>query len=289
MEQERINDLKMGERGAILSIVAYIFLSALKLVIADISNSAALKADGMNNATDIVASIAVLIGLKFSQKPADKNHPYGHWRAETIAAMMASFIMMFVGLQVLHDAVISVFEAKKESPDLISAATAVFSAGLMYLVYRYNRRLGRKINSQAVTAAAKDNLSDAWVSVGTAVGIAGSQFGLPWLDPVTAAIVGLLICKTAWDIFREASLDLTDGYDEKRLDKYKESILGISGVKGIKDIRARRYGSNSIVDVVILVNSTLDIQTAHQISDHVEEALMKEHQIFDVHVHVEPN
>lgn len=289
MVQSKVNDLKMGERGAILSIFAYIILSALKLVIADISNSAALKADGMNNVTDIVASIAVLIGLRFSQKPADKNHPYGHWKAETIAALIASFIMMAVGLQVLFEAGKSVFAAEQETPDMISALTAVFSAGIMYLVYRYNLRLGRRINSHAVTAAAKDNLSDAWVSVGTAIGIAGSQLGLPWLDPVTAVVVGVLICKTAWDIFRDASLDLTDGYDEKRLELYRKSILGISGVKGIKDIRARRYGNNSVVDVVILVNSTLGIQAAHQISDSVEEVLMKEHQIFDVHVHVEPN
>lgn len=289
MVQSKVNDLKLGERGAILSIIAYIFLSALKLVIADMSNSAALRADGMNNATDIVASIAVLIGLKFSQKPADKNHPYGHWKAETIAAMIASFIMMVVGLQVLYEAATSVFSVQQESPDLISAVTAVFSAGVMYLVYRYNRNLGRKINSQAVTAAAKDNLSDAWVSIGAAIGILGSQFGLPWLDPLTAFIVGVLICKTAWDIFKDASLDLTDGYDEEELALYKGAILEISGVKGIKDIKARKYGSNSVVDVVILVNSTLGIQAAHQISDHVEEVLMKEHQVFDVHVHVEPN
>ncbi|VEF46966.1 cation diffusion facilitator family transporter [Bacillus freudenreichii] len=289
MIQSKVNDLKMGERGAILSIIAYVFLSALKLVIADMANSAALKADGMNNATDIVASIAVLIGLKYSQKPADENHPYGHWKAEMIAAMIASFIMMVVGLQVLFEAVTSVFSAKQESPDLISALTAVFSAVVMYLVYRYNRNLGRKIDSKAVKAAAKDNLSDAWVSIGAAIGIVGSQFGLPWLDPVTAVIVGVLICKTAWGIFKDASLDLTDGYDEDKLELYKGSILKISGVKGIKDIKARRYGSNSVVDVVILVNSTLGIQAAHKISDNVEEVLMKEHQVFDVHVHVEPN
>ncbi len=283
------NDLKMGERGAILSIFAYIFLSVLKLVIADLSNSAALRADGLNNATDIVASIAVLIGLKFSQKPADDNHPYGHWKAEMVATLVASFIMMVVGLQVLFEAVSSVFAENQESPDLISALTAVFSSGIMYVVYRYNVKLGRKINSQAVTAAAKDNLSDAWVSIGAAIGIIGSQFGLPWLDPLTAVIVGLLICKTAWDIFRDASLDLTDGFDEEKLEWYKEAIFEISGVKGIKDIKARRYGNKSVVDVVILVNSTLGIQAAHEISDCVEEVLMNKHQVFAVHVHVEPN
>ncbi len=64
-------------------------------------------------------------------------------------------------------------------------------------------------------AASKDNISDAWVSIGTAIGIFGSQLGLPWLDPLAAFVVGILICKTAWEIFREASHHLTDGFDEK--------------------------------------------------------------------------
>lgn len=137
--------------------------------------------------------------------------------------------------------------------------------------------------------AAKDNLSDAWVSIGTVVGILGSQFGLPWLDPVAAVVVGLLICKTGWEIFREASHDLTDGYDENQLEVYKKSIVEIPGVKGIKKIRARKYGSSSVVDVVILVNSTLGIGAAHDISVDVEDALTKAHDVIEVHVHVEPN
>lgn len=288
MEQEKYSNLKKGERGALISIAAYILLSALKLLVGNLTGSEALKADGLNNATDIVASVAVLIGLRLSQKPPDEDHPYGHWKAETVASMIASFIMIAVGIQVLIGAISSVMHAKQESPDLISAWTGMFSAAVMYLVYRYNHNLGRKINSQAVIAAAKDNLSDAWVSIGIAVGIIGSQFNLPWLDPVAAVVVGLLICKTGWDIFRKASHDLTDGYDEVQLDVYRQTILEIPGVKGIKDIRGRKYGSNSVVDVVILVNSQLVIGAAHDISEHVEEVLMKEHDVFEVHIHVEP-
>ncbi|NEU32016.1 cation transporter [bacterium LRH843] len=289
MEQAKYSDLKMGERGAIISIGAYILLSLLKLIVGDIANSEALKADGLNNATDIIASIAVLVGLRLSQKPPDKDHPYGHWKAETVASMFASFIMMAVGIQVLFEAISSVYYAKHETPDLISAWTGIFCSFIMYAVYRFNRNLGRKINSQAVMAAAKDNLSDVWVSIGTVVGIIGSQFSLPWLDPVTAIVVGFLICKTGWDIFREASHDLTDGFDEEQLNIYRKAILGIAGVKGIKEIRARKYGSNHVVDVVILVNSTLVIGDAHDISENVEEVLYQEHDVFEVHVHVEPH
>lgn len=289
MAQQKINDLKLGERGAIVSIIAYLCLSALKLFIGYIANSEALRADGLNNATDIIASIAILIGLKFSQKPADEDHPYGHWKGETVASMIASFIMAVVGLQVLFSAVSSIFDGKHESPDLISAWTGIFSAVIMYFVYRYNRNLGKKINSQAVMAAAKDNLSDALVSIGTAVGIIGSQFNLPWLDSVTAVIVGLIICKTAWDIFRDASHQLTDGFDEKKMESFKTTALTVDGVYHVKEIRARYYGNNCVVDIVILVNPKLGIQMAHDISTEVENILKDKHGVFDVHVHVEPH
>lgn len=289
MEEEKYRNLKLGERGAIISIVAYICLSLLKLVVGYISNSDALKADGLNNSTDVIASIAVLIGLKLSQRPPDEDHGYGHWKSETIASLLASFIMMAVGLQVLFDGIVSIFDGEKESPDIIAAYVGVFSALVMYFVYRYNKKLAENIKSSAVMAAAKDNLSDAWVSIGTAVGIIGSQLNMPWLDTVTAIIVGVIICKTAWDIFRQSSHELSDGFDQDKLRLYQEVILKVEGVKGIKQIKGRNYGNNEVIDVVILVNSSLNITKAHDIATMVEKMMIIEYGVHDVHIHVEPN
>ncbi|WP_078382439.1 cation diffusion facilitator family transporter [Sutcliffiella halmapala] len=288
MENEKYQNLKLGERGAIISIIAYLCLSAIKLVVGYTSDSAALKADGLNNATDIIASIAVLIGLKLSQKPPDKDHRYGHWKSETIASMIASFIMLAVGIQVLISALTSMFQGRNESPDIMAGYVGIFSAIAMYFVYRYNKKLATKINSKAVMAASKDNLSDAWVSIGAAIGIFGSQLNMPWLDTVTAIIVGVLICKTAWDIFILASHELSDGFDENKIDKYQNVIMNVDGVKGIKEIRGRNYGNNEVLDVVILVNCTLDIKEAHDIATHVEKILMQDYGVYSVHVHVEP-
>jgi len=289
METQKYKDLKLGERGAIISITAYICLSILKLVIGYMSNSAALKADGLNNTTDIFASFAVFIGLKLSQRPPDKDHGYGHWKSETIASMVASFIMLAVGIQVLIAAFTSMFQGGKESPDMMAAYTGIVSAIVMYFVYRYNKNLAAKINSKAVMAAAKDNISDAWVSLGTAVGIFGSQLHMPWLDTLTAIVVGFLICKTAWDIFKEASHELSDGFDDKKIQLYQEVIIKVDGVEGIKEIKGRNYGNNEVIDVVILVHSTLDIREAHDIATHVEKVMIKDYGVYDVHVHVEPN
>lgn len=288
-QQQRYEKLKMGERGAIVSIIAYICLSALKLLIGNLSGSEALKADGLNNATDIVASIAVLIGLKFAQRPADEDHPYGHWKSETIASLITSFIMMAVGIQVLITAVSSVFKGREESPDLISVWTGLFCAIVMYFVYRYNKNLATKINSQAIMAAAKDNYSDALVSIGAVIGIVGSQFGLPWLDPVTAILVGGIICKTAWDIFREASHHLSDGYDETAIHAFKETVMQVDGVEEVKELRARNYGSNAVVDVVLSIDGDLEFHEAHNVATKVENELKKSTEVLEVHVHYEPS
>ena len=288
MEHQKYSDLKLGERGAIISIVAYICLSIMKLVVGYASDSAALKADGLNNTTDIIASLAVLIGLRLSQRPADQDHGYGHWKSETIASMIASFIMLAVGIQVINDAFNSMFHGVKETPNILAAYVGFFSAGVMYFVYRYNKKLAVKINSKAVMATAKDNISDAWVSIGTAVGIFGSQLNMPWLDTVTAVVVGLLICKTAWDIFKQASHELSDGFDVDKIELYRNVIMKVDGIKGIKEIKGRNYGNNEVIDVAILVNSTLDIKEAHDIATKVERVMMNDYGVYDVHVHVEP-
>src|SRR5699024_12256544 len=101
MENQKYNNLKLGERGAIISIIAYICLSIIKLIIAYISDSAALKADGLNNTTDIIASIALLIGLRLAQRPPDNDHGYGHWKNEYIASIVATSIIYALVIYVL--------------------------------------------------------------------------------------------------------------------------------------------------------------------------------------------
>nr|WP_310552042.1 cation diffusion facilitator family transporter [Paenibacillus sp. YX.27] len=281
-------DIRKGERGAMISIAAYLILSSLKLISGYWFASSALLADGFNNLTDIVASLAVLIGLRISRKPPDSDHAYGHFRAETVAALLASFIMAMVGFQVILDSSRSLLRGERADPNIWSAGIAVVCAVVMLGVYLYNRRLALKINNSALMAAAKDNLSDAMVSIGAAVGIVGAQLGLPWLDPAAAVLVGLLIVKTAWDIFRDSTYRLTDGFDEDKLLDLRSTIARIPGVEGIKDMKARIHGNLVLVDVVVEVDPGLTVMESHLISDTIEERMSKHHNIFNVHVHVEP-
>ncbi|WP_312115010.1 cation diffusion facilitator family transporter [Brevibacillus reuszeri] len=283
------SNLKEGEKGAWVSIIAYIFCAALKIGIALYASSEALMADGLNNSTDVVASVAVLIGLRIARKPPDQDHPYGHFRAETISSLIASFIMLFVGIQVVTDAVSSLFHTRESAPDMLAGWTALATSVLMVFVYRYNRDLAKKTNSQAVKAAAADNRSDALVSVGTFVGIVGAQFQMFWLDPLAAFVVGLIILKTAWDIFREATHRLTDGFDQTHLEDLRATIGDIAGVSEISDIKARYHGSSVLVDVVIHVDPDLNVVQSHTITEKIEARMRKVHKINTVHIHIEPD
>lgn len=282
------NDPKLAQKGAIISICAYLLLSVVKVSAGFWFHSKALTADGLNNTTDILVSVAILIGLQFSGKPRDHNHPYGHLRSEGIASLMASFIMAAVGIQVILNALNTIFSQESTAPELFTVWIAVPGILLMYGVYRYNLRLAKKLDRPSLRAAAKDNLTDAWVTVGAVVGILGAQWGFPWLDPLAAVVVGILICKTAWDIFQETAYQLTDGFNPKKLDEYRSTIKSVNGVVFIKDIKARVLGNETIVDVVIQVHPDMDIVQTHRLTDQIEKRMYDQHHVTHSHIHVEP-
>ncbi|SES69027.1 cation diffusion facilitator family transporter [Oceanobacillus limi] len=282
------DNLKQGEKGAWISIFSYLFLAATKLIIAYTGNSEALRADGLNNATDVIASIAILIGLKISRKPPDEDHHYGHYRAETIASLLASFIMVTIGIQVIIDTFQKIFEHQTAQPNMITAWTALGAAVVMFAVYRYNLNLSRKINSSAIYAASQDNRSDALVSIGAFIGIIGAQFGLFWLDPLAGFLVGVIICKTAWDIFKDSSHTLTDGFDEKEIGKIKKSIAKTPEVKKVEDVKGRIHGNQQFIEVTILVDPLLNVTESHDITVRIEELLAERHGITYAHIHIEP-
>ncbi|MCX7572206.1 cation diffusion facilitator family transporter [Tumebacillus sp. DT12] len=286
---EVYQDIKRGEKGAWVSIGAYVFLSLLKISVGYEASSEALIADGFNNGTDILVSIAVLVGLFISRKPPDSDHRYGHFRAQTIAQLIASFIMIFVGVEVLIQAVQSMITPKTSSPDLMAGWTALFCAAFMYGIYRYNLSLAKRINNQALMAAAKDNRSDAFVSLGAFVGILGAQLQLPWLDTVAAFGVGVIICKTGWEISYEATHHLTDGFDEKELTEYERTISRVGGVHEVKEVRARKHGNVVLLDVTIAVDSKLNVVESHTITEEIESVMNDHYGIPHVFVHIEPH
>lgn len=283
------DNIRQAEKGARISIIAYLILSSFKLFIGYFYASSGLFADGINNATDVMASICVLIGLKISKKPADHDHLYGHFRAELISSLIAAFIMLYAGIQVVFYAIKKIIFYNVEQPSLLSAIVATISALCMYLVFLYNKRLAQKIGSPSLKAAAFDNLSDALVSLGTLLGIIFTWLGFSYADIITAIILGCIISYTAIKIFLEATHILTDGIDTATIDKVTYIVSSIDEVIDIKAIKGRTHGLMHFIDVTVTVNPYLNVIQSHDITVNIEQALQNEFQTIETLVHLEPS
>ncbi|KAA1039174.1 cation diffusion facilitator family transporter [Macrococcus equipercicus] len=280
--------LEQAKKGARLSILMYIVLTLAKLLFGWINGSQALIADGLNNATDVISSIALLVGLSISMKPADSNHNYGHYRSEFIASLTASFIMFAVSVQVIVHGVTNFLSGTYSTPTAEAAVVAIISAAVMFCVYLYNRNLARKVDSSALKAAAYDNLSDALVSVGTFIGVMGVYVGVPMLDTIAAIVVGFIIMKTAVDIFRDTAITLTDGFEVETLDRMRHLVSSIPGVIQVVDLKGRNHGVISFVDVTVTVLPTLSVKESHDIAEQIEQQMKEEFGSVETIVHIEP-
>ncbi|MFH6254744.1 cation diffusion facilitator family transporter [Staphylococcus aureus] len=281
-------NLKLAQRGAYLSLIVYIILSIVKYVTGFVFNSAAVRADALNNMTDIIVSLAVIIGLKISIKPADRNHPYGHLKSENISSLLVSFVIMFVGIQVVIQNAPRLFKEDDVVPNAITIIVSLISGLVMLIVFAVNQRLAKRTKSSSLNSAAKDNLSDSLVSIGTAIGLIFTQIGFPIVDIILATLLGLLIVYTGFGIFKEAIFMLSDGFNETELEAYRNDILEVDEVQEVKSIKGRYRGSSVFIDVTIVVDANLSLVEAHQICDNVEHHLHKKG-ISSVYVHPEPD
>ncbi|MED4879378.1 cation diffusion facilitator family transporter, partial [Anoxybacillus geothermalis] len=176
-----------AEAGVLLSLFIYLLLAAGKLLAGAAAGSDGVKADGWNNLSDVMASVAVYIGMKIAKKPRDRNHPYGHSRAENISSLLAAFFMMSIGIDVITDGARTLLGGGREAaPDWLAAAAALASAAVMFIIYVLNVRLARRTYRMALAAVAKGNLSDVLVSSGAGLGIVGALLAWAGLVPWAA-------------------------------------------------------------------------------------------------------
>ena len=279
---------QIARRGIYLSIVTYVIISTAKLLVGYSFDSDAVFADGLNNFTDSFASIALLVGMILSQRPADQNHRYGHYKIETITTLIMSFVIFYIGITVTIDSTTALINQAYAAPTPINAVVGLSSGVIMSGVYWYNNRLGNKLNSPSLKASAKDNLSDALTSFATALSVVLSRTGILWLDGAMAIVVGLIIIKSGYDIFKESAFSLSDGFPQEDLDNYRKIVLMVPGVRAVSDIRGRNYGANVYIDITILVDPEISVQAGHAITEKVESALQKTEDVTAIDVHVEP-
>ncbi|GEN46074.1 cation diffusion facilitator family transporter [Alkalibacillus haloalkaliphilus] len=291
------NRTKKAQFASIVGIVANLILAVVKGIAGVLGNSKALIADAFHSASDVVSSIAVLVGIRAAQKPPDPEHPYGHGKAENIATLIVSILLVVVGVEILLDAISTLFSNEQSETGMIALYAIIFSLIVKEALFQYKKRLGDKINSPAIIADAWHHRSDAISSLIALVGIGaamiGSHYGLPFLqyfDPVAGAFIALLVMWMGFKIGRDAvSVTLETVLDEGRTKKFEMTTMKVDGVERLDMLNARTHGSYVIIDVKISVDPNITVDEGHSIAARVKEKLMEDHhEVQDVYVHVNP-
>ncbi|KHS58812.1 MULTISPECIES: cation diffusion facilitator family transporter [Terrisporobacter] len=285
------NRYEEATKVTLISIMWNIILTLIKILGGVVGKSNAMIADGLHSASDIISSLGVLIGNKIARTPHDKEHNYGHEKAETLVSFLLSMLLIYVALTISFNGVNSLLHLENvQVPTFLPLIISIISIGIKEYQYRITIKVAKKINSPSLKADAWHHRSDALSSVAAFIGIGGSLLGFKALDPIATVIVGLFVAKVGLDIFKEAINELMDySIDEKDESQIVSIANSTEGVLNIGELRTRKHGSMAYVDLTICVNKDLTVLEGHEIANKLEISILEELQIVKgITVHVEP-
>lgn len=272
-------------------------LTVGKIIAGIVGQSTAMIADGLHSLSDFITDVIVVLFIKVSGKEKDKSHHYGHGKYETFATMLISFALIIVGAGILITGAGKIIDSLNgeiiEQPGYIALYAAIISIVFKEGLFWYTKIEGKKLNSQAMIANAWHHRSDAFSSIGTALGISGAiLLGERWriLDPVAGVIVSFFILKVAWDIAKPSIDELLDSSLPEATEKELEEIItGTNGVKYFHNLKTRKIGEVISVEVHIKVDKNMTVELSHEIATEIEIEVRKRFgERSHVIVHVEP-
>jgi cation diffusion facilitator family transporter len=281
-----------GMKSAIVGIFVNLGLALTKCSAGLLGRSFALVADGLESLTDVFSGLVVYFGLKIAVKPPDANHPYGHGKAEPVAAVVASLALAAAALTIIYEGIREI-TAPHGAP---APYTLVVLAGVLIikeLLFRYVASVGDSIGSTAVKSDAWHYRSDALTSAFAFVGISIALLGGPgWeaADGWAAVGAALVILYNAWRQLRRAILELSDIAPHPQIEAQIRAIAGkVPGVLGLHKCFVRKMGFSFYIDLHIVVDGELTVREGHLLSHKVEDEILGAvPQVAAVLVHVEP-
>lgn len=289
LEKKRIQKIV---KASWVAVIGNSLLAFSKIVIGVISGSMAVLADGIDSASDIITSLITLITGKIISKPPNVKYPYGYSRADTIAAKFLSFIIFFAGAQLAISSINKLINPEKlELPSLIALYITGLSIIGKFLLARYLKIRGERLNSLMLTANAKNMQNDVLISVSVLTGLIFTIFlELPILDSITALFVSIWILKVSYEIFGKTNEELMDGNSDPQI--YKRIFQIVTKVNHVFNphrLRIRRLGNLSIVEMDVEVDANMTVQESHDIAMSIEKAIREEvPNIYDILIHIEP-
>lgn len=288
-----INRENIYEKLKIISYVGIFVnfaLTVAKFYVGIAGNSQALVADGFNSLSDIFAGIIVYASFKISSKPQDREHPYGHAKAEMIATFIVSLILMLFGFFVIAAAAFKLYFRKFEQPSVDTLVVALITIVAKEILYRWTLRWGKLLKSTGLIATAYDHRSDVVASIAVVIGIIFAIKGYFYMDPVAGILVSFFIFRLALKLIKESIGNLMDESPPQFIvEKIRSVIISVNGVEKISNLKARKSGPYFYIDVEIEINPNMSVKMSHDIAESVKEKLIMSNQfINDVMVHINP-
>jgi len=279
-------------RASQISIAGNAFLSLLKIVVGLVAGSLAVMADGVDSASDIITSLITLYTAHIIARPPDSRFPYGYIKADTIATKILAFIIFFAGAQLaITSANRLIFPVDRVIPGSIAIYIIIVSIIGKYLLARYLRGVGKKVESAMLTANARNMQNDVIISFSVLTGLVFTFIlKMPVIDVITALLVSVYIMVIAFRIFMQTNLEMMDGVENE--DIYKKIIGAVLGIKGAYNphrIRARKMAHLYVIALDVETDGEISLRKAHAISLNVEQAIKQAiPNVYDVLVHIEP-
>ena len=278
-QQKPDRERTIAARLSTVGIGGNIALAAFKFAAGILGNSAAMISDAVHSLSDVLATAIAYVGVRLSQRQADKSHPYGHERFECLASLALGLILAATGLGIGIASVESIVTGayrELSAPGIIALAAAAISIAAKEAMFWYTRHWARVLNSSAFMADAWHHRSDAISSVGALLGIGAALLGFPLGDALASALICLIVLKVAFDVLKDAVDKLLDTPCSDEFEgKVRTCIAEVPGVRGVDALRTRQFGNRAYVDAEIAVDGKLTLLEAHAIAEAAHDAVEK--------------
>lgn len=278
-----------GVLTSVVGILCNVLLFAGKLAVGMVMRSVSVMADAFNNLSDAASSVIGFVGVKMAGKPADREHPFGHGRIEYIAALVVAFLVIQVGLTFFKSSLDKIRHPEDLSFDLVSMLILTASVAVKLWLGRFNKALGKRINSSVMQAAAADALGDVVTTLATMGSILFFHFTQINIDGFVGLLVSLVVMWAGIGIARDTLEPLIgQPVDPKLYRKISEFVESYDGILGSHDLIVHNYGpTRSLASIHAEVPNDVDIETSHEIIDRIERDAARKLGIFLV-IHMDP-
>lgn len=277
---------KVGLISSLVTWLFNVFLAISKIVIGSIFNTIALLADGINNLFDSISSCISLIGFKISNKPADKEHPFGHARIEYIASLIISFIVIFVGAQLAVSSVQLIIKKETTIFSYLSFAILAVSIVIKLSLFFFNKISAKKINSTMLKGIAIDCLNDVFSSSIVLIGFIISYYAKISLDGYLGIIVSIFIILQGVMLAKDIITPLLGEKANKTLiTSVIKKVKSYEGVLGTHDLVCHCYGSTKcFISLHVEVDANVDVMISHELIDKIETDINNENLHLVIHM-----